>query len=236
MADKKLKIAICSHAFNSVDYSVYFNHMWCYAHWAQKYDTILCGKKGLDAATARNALVARAQEYNCTHMFIMDADHVFPLEALDCLTELSDEAMVSGLICKRGEGFQQVGFIKDANGYAPVELPLDGKQYQVSVCAFGCTLINMHHLQKLHKPYFRDICRQTPTGEPYNFRSDIVLCEAFGEIGERCWIDTRVLVGHHGIDSVVYPQSAKALKSAFELAKQLDKPGRGQEGYYYESC
>lgn len=235
MGAKTMKIALCSHAFESVDYSVYFNHLYCVSHWMQKYDMVFCGKKGLDAATARNGLVEKAIEMRCTHMFFMDADHFFPLETLDCLTDLADEAIVSGLVCKRGEDFQQVGFVKSKDGYAAVNLPLDGQQYQVSVCAFGCTLISMHHLLKLHKPWFRDICRPTPSGESYNFRSDIVLCEAFGEIGERCWIDTRVLIGHHGIDRVIYPQGAKTLAKLITLERESTKLAKGQEGFYYGS-
>lgn len=233
--EKALKIAVCMHAFKDIDFRVYFNHTWCMSHWMQKYDMVFCGKKGLDAATARNALAERAIEYGCTHMFFMDADHLFPLETLDCLTELEDEAMVSGLVCKRGEDFQQVGFVQTKEGmYQPIDLPFDGRQYQVSVCAFGCTLVSMHHLLKLKKPFFRDLCRKTPSGEDYNFRSDIILCERFNEIGEKCFVDTRVLIGHHGIDSEVYPQSAKEMARSLQTLQGARKLKRGEEGFFYE--
>jgi hypothetical protein len=93
----------------------------------------------------------------------------------------------------------------------------------------------MEHMHKLHKPYFRDICRSTPNGASYNFRSDIVLCEAFGEIGEKCFIDTRVLVGHHGIDEAIYPQNAAQVAKLKELQNEYSKLMKGQEGFYYES-
>lgn len=240
---KAPKIAVCLHAFESIDEKVYFNHLFCVSNWSKKQDReiLLIGKKGLDAATARNMLVNRALENDCTHVLFLDADHFFPVETLDCFMETvggtttdNNEAIVSGLVCKRGEDFQQVGFLKKGQLYEPVNLPLDGNVHEVAVCAFGCTMINMKHLKKLHKPYFRDICRNTPTGEPYNFRSDIVLCEAFGEIGERCFIDTRVLIGHHGFDRDVYPQNARTMAEMLKLEQESRKLARGQEGFCYE--
>jgi len=233
--NKNLKIAICSHVFRDIDFSVYFNHMWCISSWVKKYDVVFCGKRGLDAATARNQLVERAVEHNCTHMFFMDGDHLFPPETLPLLLESKDEAMVSGLVCKRGEGYQQVGFQKSENGsYQSVDLPLDGKVYQVRVCAFGCTLINMKYLLKLEPPYFRDNCIKTSNGDLYNFRSDVNLCEAFHEIKERCWIDTRILIGHHGYDSVIYPQQAKDRVACDGLLKSSLVLKKEEEGFYYE--
>ena len=141
--------------------------------------------------------------------------------------------MVSGLVCKRGEGFQQVGWEvkEDKNGtkqYYHVTLPLDGKCYQTSVCAFGCTIIDLKKLAKLKKPYVRHTCE-----DGVNVRSDINLCMAFREIGETCWIDTRVLVGHLGIPQIVYPQSAPI----FNKLKVVDRDSillrEGQVGRYY---
>lgn len=234
MSDKKpLRIALCTHAFNSVDFRVYFNHLWCIAHWAKTFDIVFCGKKGLDSATARNQLVEKAIQTECTHLFFMDADHLFPLETLDCLTQWKDEAIVSGLVCKRGEGYSQVCFNKNGQNYIPTELPLDGNCHQVAICAFGCTLVSMHHLLKLKKPFFRDICRDVPNGDPYNFRSDIVLCEAFGEIGEKCFVDTRVLIGHHGIDREVYPQNAKVMAQMDQMELEQRKLKSDQKGFFY---
>jgi len=236
-----LRIAMCVHAFKDIDFRVYFNHAWCFAHWGKKYDMVFCGKKGLDAASARNALVERALEQNCTHMFFMDADHLFPGEALDCLLDTMEDpkappnvAIVSGLVCKRGENFQQVVFQKQGDAYLPATLPLDGRSYQVHVCAFGCTLVSMHHLKKLQKPYFRDECRPDGQGELYNFRSDINICERFNAIGETCFVDTRVLIGHHGIDREVYPQNADLWAQTEAIMRSSAKLKQGQEGFFYE--
>jgi hypothetical protein len=232
---EKVKIGVSVHVFKDIDFSVYFNHLWCVGHWAQHYELVFLGKRGLDAATARNQLADRAIEQGCTHIFSMDGDHLFPVEALPCLLEHKDEAIVSGLVCKRGNGYDQVGYQKTPEGgFLQIDLPLDGRTYQVAICAFGCTLINLEKLQKLKKPYFRDDCRTTPNGELYNFRSDVNLCDMFTDIGEHCWIDTRVLVGHHGMDNVIFPQGAKQKAGADQLLDSMRRLKDDQKGHYYD--
>lgn len=225
-----LKIAVCSHAFNFVDYDVYFNHMWCIGSWSKKYDFVFVGKKGLSAATARNQIIERAIKAECTHAFFMDADHLFPLEALDILLESKDEAMVSGLVCKKGEKFQQVGWVINKNKFLTVNLPLDGRTYDVGACAFGCTLINLKILQKLKKPYFRDTYNEVTKT---NIRSDVNLSLMLRDIGEKVWIDTRLLIGHLGVDTPVYPQNAELFEKLRVLEFENMKLKHGQEGFYY---
>jgi hypothetical protein len=154
-------IAICVHSYKGVDFNSYFNHIYCVARWAQKYDLIFVGKGGLDAASARNGIVERAISHKCTHAFFLDEDHLVPVQTLDYLWETADEAIVSGVVCKKGEEYQQICWEvrddKDGLQYFAVTLPLDGRVYQVNACAFGCTLINLEKLQKLKKPWFRPL-------------------------------------------------------------------------------
>ena len=227
-----VKIAICTHAFDSVDFDVHFNHIHCIATWARKYDMVFVGKKGLDAARARNQMIERCFEKNCTHAFFIDADHLMPAQALDLLLESKDEAMVSGLVCKRGEGFPQVGWLVNKEGkYLGLNLPLDGQTYDVGVCAFGCTLINLKILKKLKKPYFRDTCEGP---DATNTRSDVNICNMFRDIGEKVWIDVRVLVGHLGIANVIYPQNAAIHDRMDKTIAESRLLREGQEGVWYE--
>lgn len=234
MVEDKIKIALVSHAFNIVDYDVYLNHMLCIRNWSRKYDLVLVGKKGLDAAMARNQIIEHCFELGATHAFVLDADHMIAPEALDLLLESKNEAMISGLVCKKGEGYPQVGWLIKDGMFLPLDLPLDGNVYEVGVCAFGCTLINLEKIKKLEKPYFRDTCEPNAKGDLTNMRSDINLCLAFQKVKERCWIDTRVLIGHHGINKTVYPQNAKELHSMDTIETKARKLTLGQEGLYYE--
>jgi hypothetical protein len=198
---------------------------------------VFVGKSGLGAAQARNAIIERCFEKECTHAFFLDGDHFVPAETLDFLAESSDEAMVSGLVCKRGEGFQQVCWDVRGEGenreYLQLSLPVDGRAYEVGVCAFGCTLINLEKLRKLKKPYFRDTCNLACDGNYTNVRSDVNLCLAFREIGEKCWVDTRVLVGHLGIPSIVYPHSAPLFEKLRTVELETTRLSEGQVGKYY---
>lgn len=230
----KPKIALCSHVFNHISFDVYFNHMWCVAKWVKDFDLIFVGKSGLDSAQARNGMIERCFEKEVTHVFFMDGDHYFPSDVLKLLYELKDEAIVSGLVCKRGEGFQQVGWIIDSNGmYHTLELPLDGQVYDVAVCAFGCTLINLEKLKKLKKPYFRDTCEPSVDGSLQNIRSDVNLCNAFRDIGEKVWIDTRVLIGHDGIPCIIYPQNSRTFRDLKNIEVEARKLKEGQTGIWY---
>ena len=228
-----MRIAICTHVFERVDFDVYFNHLFCAAKWAKKYDLVFIGKSGLGAATAREGIIDLALKEKCTHAFFLDGDHLISASALDYLLECKDEAMVSGIVCKKGESFQQVSWEikkddKGNNQWYAVTLPLDGKVYEVSVCAFGCTLINLEKLQKLKRPYFRDTCEN---GD--NIRSDVNLCLMFKDIGEKMFVDTRVLVGHLGVKLPVYPQSSEHMVHLVKMAMDSRKLREGQIGDYY---
>lgn len=217
------KIGICTHVFNHIDFDVYFNHLWLMYQWGRKFDAVFVGKSGLDAATARNGIIDRCYREGCTHALFIDGDHLIPQEALEYFMQSGNEAMVSGLVCKKGEDFQQVVWQikKDENGneeFFRLMLPMDGQVFEVDVCAFGCTLINLEKLKKLEKPYFRDTCdTPDPNGEMVNIRSDVNLCKAFRAIGEKVLVDTRVIIGHHGFTEVVYPQCADIFKRMVEV-------------------
>lgn len=228
-----MRIAICTHVFDNVDYDVYFNHMHCVSKWAKEYELVFVGKKGLGAAQARNAIIERCFKQECSHAFFLDGDHFVHVDSLPYLLETKDAAMVSGVICKKGEDFQQVAWeiheVEGKDQYFQVTLPLDGLIYQVSVCAFGCTLVNLSMLKKLKKPYFRDTCV-----DGINIRSDVNLCCAFRDIGEKVWVDTRVLVGHRGKSRIIYPQNALFWERTRALEVQATMLRSDQKGVYFD--
>lgn len=233
-------IAICVYAFNTVDFDIYFNHIYAAACWSRDFELMFIGRGGLSAADARNMIIDKAFEKGCSHALFLDADHIIPIETLPYLLEsmqASEAAMVSGVVCKKGEQFQQVCWeVREVGGkkeYYHVTLPLDGKLYEVSVGAFGCTLIDLKKIKKLKKPYFRDTCEEQPDGTKVNIRSDINICNMFRENGETIWTDTRVLVGHMGVRGVVYPQGAELFDKLKYLEGEARKLKEGQQGKYF---
>ena len=233
-------IAICTHVFDTVDFDIYFNHMYCVAHWGRDFELVFVGKSGLTAATARNRIIERALEKGCVYALFLDGDHYIPVETLPYLLAVIkdvDGAMVSGVVCKKGERFQQVCWrvdeVKGKKQYYQMTLPLDGRLYEVSICPFGCTLIDLKKLQKLKKPYFRDTCDEEFNDELVNIRSDINICNRFRDVGEKIWVDTRILVGHLGVPSIVYPQSSEFFGKLREIEGELSKLKEGQVGKYF---
>lgn len=227
----KPKVAFATHAHDMVDFDAHFNHLYSVAHWVDMYDVFFIGRKGLQAAEARNLIADMAIEHGCEYLFILDADHIITKRTLPLLMENRNEAMVSGLVCKRLHPYPQVAWLKGTDGkYFTITLPLDGTLAEVGVCPFGCTLINIAKLKKLKKPYFRDTCNVASDGNMVNVRSDVNLSEMFRESGEKIWVDTRVLVGHLGPKKLIYPQNAEYYRSSDTIAHQMTELRYGMRG------
>lgn len=227
------KVAVATHAFESVDFDIYYNHIFAFMHWVQKYELFYIGRRGLAAACARNMLVDMAIKEGCEYIFFLDADHLITKNTLPLLMENRQDAIISGLTCKRMYPYTQVVWLKDGKGlFIEKTLPLDGKIYEVGVCSFGCTLINLSKLKKLKKPYFRDTCKPGADGSLNNIRSDINICDMFREAGESVFVDTRVLVGHRGEARRIFPQNAGLYKNMHPVECELMKLREGMSGDY----
>jgi hypothetical protein len=232
--EQKPRIGFATHAHWVIDFDVHFNHLRILPEMMKKHDIVLLGYKGLMAAQARELICDNAVEEKCSHVFFLDADHIVPEESLDFLMESKDEAMVSGLICRRWYPFAQVAYGKNdkTGAYVEIHIDLAGDIVEVGACAFGCTVINIEKLKQLQKPWFRDTCTVKFDGKPANIRSDINLCDAFRARGEKIWIDTRVLVGHTAKELVVYPQNADMLKNFHHQYTESFKLKHGEHGKY----
>jgi hypothetical protein len=126
---------------------------------------------------------------------------------LPCLLGNTGAAAVSGLITKRNSDNVQIGFIKaDEDYYHPLNLKIDGSSYEVDVCAFGCTLIELSVFKYIEEPFFKDVMCRAKDGKLYQVRSDINFCRDLKALGKSIRIDTRVLVGHVGSEQVFYPK------------------------------
>lgn len=232
--DTALRIGVATHAHSTVSFDVHFNHLRVISNWVEKHNIVLLGYKGLMAAQARELICDNAVEEKCSHVLFLDADHYIPEETLDFLMESKDEAIVSGLICRRWHPFGQVAYAKNdkSGGYIDIHCDLNGDIIEVGVCAFGCTLINIKKLQALEKPWFRDTCEPKYDGKLANIRSDINICDMFRANGEKVWIDTRVLVGHEANTFVVYPQNADYMNNLQYGYENSFKLRHGEHGRY----
>lgn len=201
------KIAIAVHTYGAISPLVYPNHISVLSSWGKSFDTLLIHVDGLKVAEARNKLVGKALEKTCTHILFLDSDHIVDGSMLPCLLGNEGAAAVSGLITKRNSDGFQIGFIKaDEDYYTPINLKIDGGSYEVDVCAFGCTLIDLEVFKEIEEPYFKDVMCKAKDGKLYQVRSDVKFCRDLRKLNKSIRIDTRVLVGHVGSEQVFYPE------------------------------
>jgi hypothetical protein len=201
------KIAIAVHTYGAISPLVYPNHISVMSSWGKTFDIVLLHVDGLKVAEARNRLVTTALEKECTHILFLDSDHIVDSSMLPCLLGNTGAAAVSGLITKRNSDGVQIGFIKaDEDYYHPIDLKIDGSSYEVDVCAFGCTLIELSVFKEIEEPFFKDVMCRAKDGKLYQVRSDINFCRDLKALGKSIRIDTRVLVGHVGSEQVFYPK------------------------------
>lgn len=228
----EFKVGVAVHAGDNIPFAVYANHLVTFAGWAKNYNLIFLGTCGTKVAKARNILVEQALEENCTHILFIDADHIVPVCLLDNLMA-SGADVASGLVCKRGEPFCQVGYLERDNKRFAIDLPIDGQTYEVDICAFGCTLINMKTFDKIEKPWFKDKFEADQEAyEPYNKRSDIIFCEDVKRNGGSIVIATSVEIGHLLQTPIVYPSNAAYINKHYPplMKASLDPIGvSGQE-------
>jgi len=217
--DKTSKVGFVIHTYGPIDHSIYFSHMGCMLSFSHKFNMAFLGIDKQRAADARNILVKSAKSLNCTHMLIIDADHIIPTHMLDALSNNDEALIASGLVTKRKSPYNQVGFVKKDNHYHPVALPVDGRSYLVDVPAMGCTLIDMDVFDIVKEPYFTDSVAITEDGKSYNKRSDIRFFEKCGDAGIKMVIDTRVLIGHMRDPEPIYPNCVPDTASMNKVQK-----------------
>lgn len=210
--DKNSKVGWIVHTFGPINPKVYFNHMGNMCRWSKEFNLVFLGIDKHRTADARNMLVEKAREIKCTHILIIDADHMLPKHTLECLSLNNDAPVVSGLVTKRHPPYSQVGFVMKDDGYRPIDLPIDGRSYLVDVCGMGCTLIDVDIFDTLDEPFFFDTLEVDLDGGHYNKRSDTNFFEKVRAKDHKIIVDTRVLIGHMRDEEPIYANGVPDVK------------------------
>lgn len=211
-----MRVAIAIHGGNNVDFGVYVNHLSLMAIASQNkqgYQVALASTKGVRILHARNELAKHVLKMDCDYVFFLDTDHIVPLDIIDrLLMNMKNVDVVSGLICRRRDNMDHVGYNVVGEKYAKLNFLYEegGGLCFVDVCAFGCTLIKTDVLKAMGDPCFRNDLNKN--GKDVT-RSDICFCLDARKLGFKVGIDTRVLVGHMGEPVVVWPKTSKELST-----------------------
>lgn len=237
LIDKNSVIGFVIHTYGPIDPQTYFNHMGSMRQWAKMYNMIFIGIDGHRTADARNILIESARSNGCTHLLIIDTDHIVPAHMIECLSNNKDALIASGLVCKRKPPFQQVGFCLVNGEYHGVDLPVDGRSYSVDVPAMGATMFDISVFDTIDFPWFQDTKGVNPNGELYNKRSDTNFFEKAQRAKISMVIDTRVIIGHLGDRRPHYPtDQVSAADLNREHGIRLDADAQKWQAEVYEKA
>jgi hypothetical protein len=157
----------------------------------------LLSNRGLPIDRARCDLVKQAQDLNCTHIFFLDSDVIFPSDGLLRLYNYR-LPIVAGLYGAKHE--TPAVWIEQAKvGQAryqsvpPEQLAQDILYTHPDiVTGMGCCLIDMNVFKSMEEPYFdwTQGRRQSGISEDFDF------CEKARKAGIPIHIDTSIRCGH----------------------------------------
>ena len=222
--EKDIRVGIAVHSYGPIPPEVYANHVGVFAMWGKMCNVKFLHIDGVKTAEARNMLVEKAIEEDCTHILFLDADHIVTSDLLPCLLGNADSTVVSGLVVKRDGSSSQVGFINRDDGYFfNVLFPTDGLSYEVDACGFGCTLIDLSIFKDIDEPYFKDVMYRDPEGKLRQRRSDMEFCREVKALGKDIRIDTRAKIGHLGVSTIHYPEERQYQLHTYKVAEEIAK-------------
>lgn len=137
----------------------------------------------------RNSFARAVLDSDCTHLCMLDSDHVHPPNIVERLARwaAADEErfkVVAGLNFRRGEPFEPLAFVRNGNGqYHPIaEWPAG--LFKVDVAA-PCAML-------IHRSVFETIPEPWWAYEYKNGKSpseDMYFCERCAEYGIEVWVD-----------------------------------------------
>src|SRR6266545_2417946 len=158
---------------------------------------------GQSPASGRNEVIKQALDNNCTHIFFMDDDMVFPPDTLMKLIA-HDKPIVSALYLLRSFPHRPAFFDKAYSDgkckYTPLTRDLKGLVKGVNA-GFGAVLISTEVFSKLEQPYVR-----LGELEKDGWCDDIGFFNRCREAGYDIWCDLDTPVGHM-TSSVIWPEN-----------------------------
>jgi hypothetical protein len=152
--------------------------------------------EGYQIPFARNHAAELALEKECSHLFFIDADMIFPGNSLEKLLS-NDKDICHALSFRRIKPHYPCIFkwIKETECYETVDYSDKSSLFTVDAAGSACTLIKTDVFKKMKKPwyYYRD----------HTFSSDLTFSWDAQKAGFEIWIDKELKTGHIGSEIVV---------------------------------
>jgi len=158
----------------------------------------------------REESVQRAFEMGADYILFIDADMIFPTDALTKLLNLDKDiasvtynyrrlpqTSIVTLDEKYDADYQDVDDTKTKDGQIP--LSAIKNPFRVKACGGGFLLIKMDVFNKIKRPWFF-FEPETETTQPVG--EDVWFCDRARELGYEIWIDPSIEMGHVG--NIIY--------------------------------
>jgi len=150
--------------------------------------------KNGDIAGMRNQIVGQALQMGCTHLLMMDADQVYPVDTIPRLLA-HNLPIVHASVHRRYPPFDSILYQGDLNGYTNKTDFTDGDLVEVSACGTGCVLYHTKVFQEMEPPWYEFV--PNPNKEKGGtVGEDIWFCEKVRKLGYKVMVDTSIKVGH----------------------------------------
>lgn len=151
----------------------------------------------------RNKIVKEAHNRGTTHLMFLDADMIFPEDAMYQLLKADKDIIGGNYNSRLDPTSKEISgpTVKMLVKGKPVSLMRDGLPEGLFKCyavPTGFMMIKMSVFDKLKKPYFESL--QTPAG--LHTTEDVEFCRRANKSGIEVWCDPDIKIGHIG--SYVY--------------------------------
>jgi len=183
--DKEIKIAIGLPTNRLVKAKTALSLLQLLAH--SKYDYyFIVSTRGFNTSENRNYIAAQAVKNECTHLFFVDDDMIFPPDTLDRLLA-HDKDIIGGVYNTKYE--VQAPVIEYLDEKRPTEL------FKCGAIGTGCLLIKTDVFKKIPQIWFN--YEWNPNGS-VKMSHDWLFCHKARECGYEIWCDPTIIIGHIG--------------------------------------
>jgi len=174
----------------------------------------------------RNYIIEQAIVTGCSHVLLMDADQIYPV---DTITRLLSHRLpvVHGMVFRRYPNFDNLLFKGEINHYTNMMEGVDytdGDLVEVDAIGTGCALYDVRVFLDIEQPWFEFI-PNPDTEKGGVVGEDIWFAQKLHKAGYKIYCDTGVKIGHltmFTIDENFSRLYQSLLKRQMEINKRND--------------
>jgi len=164
--------------------------------------------KGMQTGDARQKICEEAIDIGAKYVWFIDDDTQVPPDAacylIGTMKQAADDVIaVGGIYFSKGDPSEPIVYL-DSVGQGAHWKWKRGDVFECSAIGTGCLLVNLELIQKLEKPWFKDLFHETKgwemsnktEGAKLNMTDDLYFCEKARAAGYKILADAHVICSH----------------------------------------